>query len=64
MTRSVLNLFIDAMANREFEKDLIIHEPNFKHPSLKWGNLEKITYATIYMGWLIGKGIYNENYFK
>lgn len=64
MTKKVTNLFTAATNNLLFRKDLSKHEPNYSNPFENWSDAEKITYAAIYMGWLIALGQYKESDYK
>jgi len=61
MTNKVTKLYLAAKENLIFQHDLKIHEPKSYAPIIFSDNTDKAIYATIYMGYLIGKGIYNEN---
>ncbi len=60
MTPRVKKLLKAATADKLFQSELKIHEPEYYKPGLFWSSTEKNLYAAIYMGWLIGKGIYDE----
>lgn len=65
MTPKVRKLFNEAKDNEEFQEELKVHEPEeYKPPGLLSNDLDKLLYAILYMGWLIGKGIYNENKYE
>ena len=64
MTPKVKKLFSQAMADKEFQAELKVHEPKHYKVGLFWTLTDKLTYASIYMGWLIAKGTYDENNFK
>ena len=57
----VKRMYNEAKVNKSFQDDLKKHEPDTYKPKLLWGDTEKVIYATIYMGWLIARGEYNEN---
>lgn len=61
MERNVTNLYNEAKENKEFQGELKVHEPELYQPSVLWSEQKKVLYALIYMGWLIGKGLYNES---
>jgi hypothetical protein len=64
MEDSVKNMYKEAKGNLEFQNDLKPHEPKRYKPRWHWNELEKTLFATVYMGWLIAKGKYNESNYK
>ena len=61
MKNIVKRLFNEAKDNLEFQNELMPHEPKWHKPKWYWGDEKKVLYATVYMGWKIGKGTYNES---
>ncbi len=61
MNKSVENLHNEAMENTKFEQELADAGEGHQKPSKFHCKNIKIAYAAIYMGWRIGKGIYNES---
>ena len=61
MNKSVRNLYTAALENKEFEQSLSDAGEGHHKPALLTDNKRKIVYAVIYMGGLIGKGLYNES---
>lgn len=57
-------MYKEAKGNLEFQNDLKPHEPKRYKPRWHWNELEKTLFATVYMGWLIAKGKYNESNYK
>lgn len=57
-------LYKEAKENLIFQNDLKIHEPKNYKPKIFFDEKDKAIYSSIYMGYLIGKGIYNENDYK
>lgn len=64
MTHRVKNLLNAAKNDMLFQSELKTHEPDCYKVGFFWNESEKIMYASIYMGWLIGKGVYDENMFS
>ena len=64
MKPEVVKLLNAAKADMEFQEELKKHEPN--RYKLNWFSdlFDKSIYASLYMGWLIGKGRYDENDYK
>ena len=61
MEKKVIKLLLAAKKDSIFQAELKAHEPNTYKVGFWWSVLQKVIYASIYMGWLIGKGIYNES---
>ena len=64
MTGSVKNLYKEGKANKEFLNELLAADPSARKPKWYWSDLDEALYATIYMGWLVAKGLYNEENYK
>jgi len=64
MNENVKKLFIAASKDNDFQVELSVHEKEYYKPSIFWDDKKRVIYATIYMGWLIGKRKYNESDFK
>lgn len=62
MLKSVRTLFEEAQSNKEFELSMM--NSGEKTPKWWWSTTSKITYAAIYMGWLIGRGQYDRTKYK
>ncbi len=60
MTTPLTNLFNAAKSDKAFQDDLKKHEPKDYKPGFFWSEAEKAMYASIYMGYLIAKGTYND----
>jgi len=63
-TSCITNLIDAAKSDIEFQNELKVHEPKYYKIQPNWHLEQKIFYSAIYMGWLIGKGTYNENDYK
>ena len=61
MEKKVIKLLLAAKKDSIFQAELKAHEPKTYKVGFWWSDLQKVIYASIYMGWLIGKGIYNES---
>lgn len=61
MTNKVTKLYLAAKEDLIFRYDLKIHERKDSFNNTFLDNTDKMILATVYMGYLIGKGIYNEN---
>jgi hypothetical protein len=57
-------LFNEGKNNQAFLSELQIHEPENYKPKFWWDNDRKIVFVSIYMGWLIAKGLYNESNYE
>ena len=64
MTEPVKNLYKEGKANKVFLNELLAADPSARKPKWHWSDVEKALYAEIYMGWLIAKGLYNEENYK
>ena len=63
MTKSVKKLWLEAEKNPEFRTALNqAGEHNFPHHSSE--EKEKILYTAIYMGWLLGQGLYSKKNYQ
>ena len=61
MERAVKRLFTEAKNNKTFRQALKdVGEIHYK-PSPFWDKETKVLYASIYMGWLVGRGQYKES---
>ena len=59
----IQKLIEEANANINFQKELQFHQPNkyLLHHFTDYNALE--IYAALYKGWLIGKGVYKQEYY-
>jgi hypothetical protein len=64
MKPTVKKLYNEAKVNLDFQEELKLYEPDNYKPKLWWDKHKKVLYACLYMGYLIGKGKYNENNYK
>ncbi len=64
LTSSVKKMFTQARKDKTFQAELIQHEPEYYKISRLSDEKLKIIYASVYMGWLIAKGLYNEKDFE
>lgn len=64
MNQKVRKLLKAAKNDKNFQDELKIYEPKDYKVDISWTNNEQILYASVYMGWLIGKGIYNEKNYE
>lgn len=60
---SFYRLIEAAKNDTDFQNELNVHEPKYYKLKHNATHLEQAMYAMIYMGWLIGKGKYNESDF-
>jgi hypothetical protein len=61
MKKAVRNLFNEANNNEEFKAEMKkIGEGDFARPSKFWDVELKAIFASVYMGWLMGRGEYKE----
>jgi hypothetical protein len=59
ISKIVQKLYKEAKANKEFKADMIkAGESEFAKPKFHGENLIKIMYVQMYVGWKIGRGIY------
>jgi hypothetical protein len=63
MEKKVKKIINAAKNDKNFQFELKKHEPNNYKLDYFSNDTEKIIYASIYMGWLIGKGVYDESVF-
>lgn len=63
MTKKIKKLYKSSRNDKSFIDDLRKHEPKYCKIDWFFSDNEKIIIATIYMGWLLGKGQYNEEDF-
>lgn len=63
MGKSVRNMYNAAMSDKLFQLDLKQHKPDY-YTGIFMSNNEKVLFASIYMGYLIGKGLYKESDFQ
>jgi len=64
MNAKTRKLYEEAKDNKQFQEDLKLFEYKYHKPTMCWSMELKIIYASVYMGWLIGKGMYNENNYE
>ena len=63
MTEPVKRLYNEAKVNVDFHEALKKVREDYYKPGLFWSEEEKILYASVYMGWLMGKDQYDrKNY--
>lgn len=61
MTKSVKLLFKDAMNDKGFDEAMLLQNPkDYQRPNNFSHETKKILYSCAYYGYLLGKGVFNE----
>ncbi len=64
LTEKQINLLKAAKRDKVFQEEFKVHEPTYYKLFFFSDSITELLYMTVYMGWLIGKGTYNEQDFK
>lgn len=64
MKRSVKKLYNEALENKEFNMDFKLSDSTYYKPNFFTDEIRKILYTSVYEGYLIAKGQFDEANYK